>query len=531
MPITEARKAYLREYQRKRRVAAKQAKEKARTVVIPEAPDNPIAALAAWSEQTLRVPVGHPLSGQPLRVPDYGLLFLQDALIYRYSLLSLPRKNAKSAIIAVYLLARLVGPLRVDGWRGGVCSVNREKANELKMQIDAIARASGLHGVKVWKSPVIESSTGRLDILSADKNAGAASGFDDSLVDELGLLHERNRELVNGMRSAISARDGRFIALSIMGKGPFTREMVEQKEDPSTCVHLYQAERDAALDDPEQWHKANPGLSVGIKSLSYMEDEARRVALVPSDQNDFKAHELNLPVDPGKEMICSMLDFQLCIGDAPRDGHCVIAFDNGGSNSMTCFAALWPWTGRLEVYGAFAGIPNLTERGQADGVGSLYQRLHDAGELDCYDGHRATPVALFLQACLQRLDGETILACGADRYRRADSETALMHAGLDLPMVWRGQGAHAQADGSHDVRAFQKTILTRVLRVEAGRALLSMAISESSIRYDASGNPALEKARDKGRIDPLQAAVIAAGLGELAEAQGKPQPLRFAVVG
>ena len=107
----------------------------------------------------------------------------------------------------------------------------------------------------------------------------------------------------------------------------------------------------------------------------------------------------------------------------------------------------------------------------------------------------------------------------------------MMHAGLDLPMVWRGQGAHAVADGSHDVRAFQKAILKRKLSVVQGRALLSMAISESSIRYDASGNPALEKARDKGRIDPLQAAVIACGLGELVEAQGKPTPLRFAVVG
>ena len=57
-------------------------------------------------------------------------------------------------------------------------------------------------------------------------------------------------------------------------------------------------------------------------------------------------------------------------------------------------------------------------------MGELYTRLHTTGELDSYDGHRATPVALFLQKCLERLDGETILACGADRYRRADSETA-----------------------------------------------------------------------------------------------------------
>ena len=533
MAVTEqtARRAYRALYMRDYRKRKKQEQQADTSELVT--PDNPIAALAEWSETVLRVPVGHPLAGQPLRLPDYGLLFLTDALKHRYSLLSVARKNAKSAVISCYLLARLCGPLRVQGWRGGVCSVSREKASELKRQIEQIAEASGLEDLKVWKAPVIESSTGRLDILSADKNSGAAAGFDDALIDELGLLHERNRELVNGMRSAISARNGRFIALSIMGKAPFTREMLEQREDPSTCVHLYQADKDkdAALDDPEQWHRANPGLACGIKSLSYMEDEARRVVLVPSDQNDFKAQELNLPVDPGKEMICSTLDFNQCLGDAERDGHCVIAWDNGGSNSMTCFCALWPWSGRVEIYGAFAGIPNLQERGQADGVGALYQRLFEQGELEVYDGHRSTPVAIFLTRCLERLEGQTIIAAGADRCRKADSETALAQAGLDLPMVWRGQGAHAYADGSHDVRAFQKWILQHRLRVAVGRGLLAHAISESSVRHDVAGNPALEKARDKGRIDPLQSCVIACGLGAIVEAKGKPQPLRFAVVG
>ncbi len=493
-------------------------------------PDNPIQALAEWTTNTLKVPSGHPLAGQPLTLPDYGLAFIEAALQHRYSLLSVARKNAKSAIVAVYLLARLVGPLRFEGWRGGVCSVSRDKANELKMQMQQIAEASGLDDVKFWRAPVVESSTGRLDILSADKNSGAASGFDDSLIDELGLLQERNRELINGMRSAISARDGRFICMSIMGKGPFCRELVEQRDDPSTVVHLYQADRDAALDDPEQWHKANPGLSAGIKSLSYMEDEARRVMFCASDQNDFKAQELNLPVDPGRSMICSQVDFDQCLGDAPRDGHCVVAWDNGQSNSMTCFSALWPWTGRLEVYGAFAGIPNLQERGQADAVGSLYQQLYESGELQVYDNFLSTPVSIFLRDCLDRLKGETIIAAGTDRCRKSDSLTAMMQAGVDLPITWRGQGAHAYADGSHDVRAFQKMVLQHGLHVVRGKALLTMAISESSIRWDPAGNPALEKARSMSRIDPLQSSVIACGLASLVEAQGKPSGTRFAVV-
>ena len=39
------------------------------------------------------------------------------------------------------------------------------------------------------------------------------------------------------------------------------------------------------------------------------------------------------------------------------------------------------------------------------------------------------------------------------------------------------------------------------------------AITESRLRYDGNGNPALDKGRQKGRIDALSAAVLAVGLG------------------
>ena len=520
------RHEYMKLYQRAYRAKKKAAKAPQKPV-IPVSGD-PIADLVRWSEDVLRVPPGHPLAGQPMRLPDYGALFLSDVLTHRYSLLSVARKSSKSAILSIYLLARLCGPLRQDGWRGGIASTNREKSLELRMQMEAIAKASGLSEIKFWRAPFCESTTGRLDFLSADKNSGAASGFDDSCIDEGGLLKEKDRELVNGMRSAISARDGRFLMISIVGRGPYVREMIEQKDDPATSIHLYQADKDAKLDDEEQWHKASPALACGIKSISYMRDESRRVLLVSSDQNDFKAQELNIAVDPGKQMICSEQDFRACLVDAERDGHVVAGFDNGGSNSMTTCSFYWPFSGRLECYASFAGVPNLSERGTKDGVGDLYVRLHQAGELDVYDGFRSTPVSTFLVRCFERVKDQDILMCGADRYRKSDSQTALMHANLEhIPMQWRGQGAGGsatwQADGSHDVLAFQRAVLTDDLKVTVGRGLLTHAISESSVRYDVAGNPAIEKARDGGRIDVLQSAVIALGLGELVRAAGKPE--------
>ena len=186
---------------------------------IPRFPADPATALAEWSRTKLKIPPGHPNAGKPLILPDYIVSFVDDVFKNRESLLCIGRKNAKSAGVAVFLLARLCGPLRIPGYRAGVTSVTKEKAGELKRLMEQIAEASGLQGLQFLRSPapghVVSAWGGRCDILSADKSSGMASGYDDALIDELGLLDEKHRELVSGMRSAISARDGRFIALSI----------------------------------------------------------------------------------------------------------------------------------------------------------------------------------------------------------------------------------------------------------------------------------------------------------------------------
>ena len=237
--------------------------------------DDPAAAVAEWASSTLIVPPGHPRAGEPMALPDYGVEFIRDALSHRESLLCVGRKNAKSAIVAILLLAHLAGPLRRLGWRAGVVSIDRAKAGELADQIENIANASEIQ-LTVRRSPrSVSSPAGKVDILSAEKGAGHASGFDLAIVDELGLLQERDRQLVAGMRSSVSARGGRFMALTIHGDGPFVPEILAREDHPSVAVHHFRpAADDCALDDEEAWAASNPGLGT-IKSLAYMRDEAR----------------------------------------------------------------------------------------------------------------------------------------------------------------------------------------------------------------------------------------------------------------
>ena len=238
---------------------------------------DPVGALATWAGSTLKVPPGHPRAGDPMALPDFAVAWLRASWDAHESALSTARKNAKSAIAAVVCLGYLCGPLRRPGWRGAIASLDKNKAGELRRQVAEIAAASGLVDVKVRRSPypgVIESASGTLDTLSADRSAGHASGYDLVIVDETGLFPIRARELLAGLRSSVSARNGAIRHISIRGDSILFREILE---NPSVVSHVHAAPDDCAIDDEAAWRAANPGLG-SIKSIEYMKNEVTRVA-------------------------------------------------------------------------------------------------------------------------------------------------------------------------------------------------------------------------------------------------------------
>ncbi|MXY63805.1 MAG: hypothetical protein F4206_14510, partial [Gammaproteobacteria bacterium] len=379
-----SRKAYMKQYMR-----AYRAKKKTGPVPEPRAILDPVGELALWAREKLKVPPGHPREGESMELPGFAVDWLQAGWTAHESALSIARKNAKSAICAVVALGFLVGPLRRAGWRGAVCSLSKEKAAELRAQVAAIAEASGLD-VTIRKSPypgAIESDTGSFETLSADRNAGHASGYDLVIVDETGLFPERARDLLAGLRSSVSAKEGRIIHVSIQGDSPLYAEILT---NPQTVKAVFAAPRDCRLDDREGWKAANPGLGT-IKSLRYMENEVARIAAAPADEPSFRAFDLNQPLSPTREMICSPDDLRQCFvaGPPERSGPVFIGFDLGESLSGTSAFAIWPQTGRAESWLAFGDTPDLKARGKRDNAD--YLTMQAMGELRTYPGPHNTP--------------------------------------------------------------------------------------------------------------------------------------------
>ena len=480
-------------------------------------------AVVTWAATFLRVPAGHPHAGRPFVLADWQIAVLDDVLTHRETLLCIARKNAKSALIAVLALAHLCGPLRRAGWRCGVLSASRAKAGELLRQCVEIAAASGLEGLQVrctpWPGRLIGDYAASLEIEGAgnQSTAGHASGYDVAIVDELGLLQERHRPQVAGMRSSVSARNGRFVALTIHGSGPFVPEILSRKGAPGLAVHHYAADPDLPLDDPENWRRANPGLGT-IKSVEYMRDESRRVIETPSDQAAYLAHDLNLPGVAAGELIVSIPGWRGCevpSGDLPaREGSCCVGLDLGAHRSFTSAAMFWPASGRLEVLTACPDSPGLAARARHDAAGALYERAAADGVLWVLSG-RLTPVGPFLAKLRAHLAGCAVSAVGCDRFRHAELRQHLTDQGLGWRPVWRGSGARAAEDAAADVGAFQRAVEGGALRTPPN-IMLASAIGHATVIRDAAGHATgLKQATIRRRIDPLQAAVIAVGLGAL----------------
>ena len=526
MPYKNQQTAAVSNRERQRRFRDRRRNE-ARLLALtpPETPPDVLPAdaadlLADWCAERLIVPAGHPLAGRAMAMPEYVRLFLVDALepMVKEALLCTARKNSKTGGIAMFLLGLLVGPLRRPGLRVGTVSINREKAGELLGQCRAIAEASGLDGLDFMRTPapgLIRGPAGSsAEFLSADKSAGHASGFDWSIVDELGLMTERDRDLIAGMRSATSARNGKLIALSIRGESPMLEEMIERRELPTCSVHLYAPDviqgADVDIHDRKIWAAGNPGLAMGIKALAYMEAESARVAVTPTDLSTFLAYDLNLPQSPTREMIFAPADLTACVVEElpERAGNCYLGLDFGGATSGTAACGIWPETGRVELWFGFGDVPDVVARGRVDGA--RYDLMHQRGELTLYPG-RVTPVDAFMTDVAESLAGVNVKRMAADGYKDGECKDFLDRAGLRWRAEFRRVGAGK--DGSRDVRALQRLVLNRKLKLPDSLALVT-AVSKSAIRRDGNGNPGLDKAEGRGRIDLLSAAVIAAGLAE-----------------
>lgn len=468
-----------------------------------------------WAQKRLVVPTGL-LEGSPWRVYPFQLDFITGFFRCQESGLSIARKNGKSALIASLLLAHLDqdSPFYRPNWRGAVGSVTGDKAKEMRIQVMQIAEASGIDVLEV-RSPTpgsIESGSAVVNFMNSESWAGQSIGVDLAVIDEAGMLKERQREFFNSMASSVSARGGKFCCISIQGDGPMFAEMRERGEVDKNRRYTYFQEHAARPDDDpycvDTFRKANPGLGTkknpGIKDLSYMYSASRRAQMSPSDWPYFAAHDLNMPLAPDRQMICTPQDWERCVveGLPEPDGPCYLGVDLGGGNAMSAAWAYWPESGRVQAYGAFPDTPPIGDRASQDNA--PYLEMIARGELFTYKG-RVTPVGAFLSDVLNRLPVTPVMV-GSDAYRKAELYQALESEGIAVNVELRGG-----QEASRDTRAFQTSVLKGSFKMRKS-LLVANQISNTELKSNTRGEFTLQRASKNRRIDAISAGAIAAGM-------------------
>ena len=117
---------------------------------------------------------------------------------------------------------------------------------------------------------------------------------------------------------------------------------------------------------------------------------------------------------------------------------------------------------------------------------------------------------------LRHVEGQTIAAITADRYKQAELGEAIDKAGIRAPIIWRGMGFR---DGGEDCERFRRAAFDGKVKTVPS-LLLRSAFADAVCLRDPANNLKLAKARSTGRIDAAAATVLAVAEG--ARMTGRP---------
>ena len=493
----------------------------------------PTASKATRFLQSLAIPEG-PRAGELVKLAPFQRQFVKGALdpAVNIAVLSIGRGNAKSALSAGVALGALLGEWDRQPRREIVIAARTRDQARIAFDFAAGFARSLPEEVQAQltfrRSPRLEiefegDGGGHfLRAIAADGKSALGGAPTLCLMDERGHWPlDRGDELEHALLSGLGKRGGRGLIISTSAADdshPFS--VWCDNPQPGVYIQEHRPAPGLPVDDLETLIEANPGAKHGIgSSVEWLQAQARRaIARGGSTLTSFRLYNRNERVSgETRDLLLTVDEWLLCeTADLPpREGECILGIDLGGSASMSAAAFYWPSTGRLEVLGTFPSNPGLADRGAADGVSGRYKEMFERGELSVM-GDRTVPVAAWLGEVMAQIEGETVAAIVADRYKQAEFAEALDRAGVRAPVVWRGMGFR---DGGEDNERFRRAAYDGKVWSRPS-LLLRSAFADAVCLRDPSNNLKLAKARSTGRIDPVAATVLAVAEG--ARRMGRP---------
>lgn len=479
----------------------------------------------AFIEKYCRVPEGK-LVGQPVRLEAFQKKFIWE--VYdnpagtSEGILSIARKNGKTALIACILLCHLVGPEArlnsqiVSGARSRkqaalVFNLAHKMVNlypALKVLVRVVPSGKKLIGLAL---------NVEYEALSAE--AGTAHGLSPvlAIIDELGQVRGPQDDFVEAIETASGAYDD-ALRIIISTQAPTDADMLSIKiddalrsRDPKIVVHLYAAAPKAEILDSEAHAAANPALG-SFRSKVELLAAAEKANRMPSAENGFRNLYLNQRVNRFSPFISPSV-WGAANGDivdeAFKKGRVFGGLDLAETTDLCAFVLAAEYNG-IWYYRAWFWKPEATLRDHAKRDRAPYDVWAEQGHI------RTTPgVAVdyeYLAHDLAKIcEGIPVTKIGYDRHRFKTLEAQMQKVGVELPFEPFGQGFISMAPA---MDLIEIDFLNGKVR-HGGNPVLTMCAANAVVNKDPAGNRKLDKAKSTGRIDGMVAAVMARGIAGL----------------
>ena len=231
-------------------------------------------SIVSFAGNYLRVGDGK-LINEPLILDMYQVAFILAVFDNpdktRFGYLSVAARNGKTMLMAVIMLAYVIGPLRGRNVEVASGAMSRDQAalcyKSMANILSMSPKCDGLYALtpssKMIKGLATNSS---YQALSSDAKSGYGRSLRVVMIDEASQIEGPSSEFTD----MLSSRQGSYddaLQLIISTQSPsdmaffsILLDGAERGNDPHTVSHVYKAEEDCDLMDRKQWAQANPGL-------------------------------------------------------------------------------------------------------------------------------------------------------------------------------------------------------------------------------------------------------------------------------
>jgi phage terminase large subunit-like protein len=487
--------------------------------------------------ENLIVPSGEG-EGQPFHLEDFQKKFVCDIYnpvnsnnerIVRTAILSIARKNGKTAIIAALTLVHLVGPEAIiNGEIFSAATTQKQSAIVFKYAAQIVrADPELLSLIKIVDSTkrMVCFSNGSVYCAIAAE-AGPAYGINASVVIYDELAQAKNRELYDALETSQGARlEPLFIVISTQSNDPqhILSTLIDDGlsgKDPSIVCHLYWVKDDAEniFSDIELWKQANPALGI-FRSLTEMKSMAAKAKRMPTQEAAFRNLYLNQRCD-SKSPLIPRQEWEACRADVsiPYGSEIYLALDLSKTTDLSALAAVT--AGETDIAKAWFWKPEKTlkEHEKRDRVPYGVWVKQKIIELTPGASIQYDWIAQRLQKIM---DDYIVIGLAFDRWGIKYMLSAMERVGVDcyidgkdearpgaIRMVEWGQGTK-DMDGA--ITAFETSILNRNF-FHDGNPCLTWNISNAMVTSDAAGWRKFDKSKSRFMIDGAQAVAMAMGL-------------------